>query len=171
MEADPPARLSRAALACLAPAVRPRVATDRLGIGIVHLGLGAFHRAHQAVYTEDALAAEPGEWGICGVSQRRPDMLERLVPQDGLYSVVERRAGAGANEAASERPRVIGVLREVLLAPRSPDLLRERLAAPTTHVVSITVTEKGYRHDPATSRLRAGDPGLAADLGGGPRPR
>jgi fructuronate reductase len=159
MGADAPPRLSRGALPRLAPALRPRVDTGGLRTGIVHLGLGAFHRAHQAVYTEDALAAEAGDWGICGVGQRNRDTIDRLRPQDGLYSVLSREPGA-------DRLRVIGVLRDLLLATEEPDRLRDLLAAPATHVVSITVTEKGYRHDPASGRLRDDDPELAADLAG-----
>ena len=74
----------------------------------MHLGLGAFHRAHQAIYTDDALARRAGDWGICGVSLRSADVRDRLAPQDGLYTVVEhsprRRRGA----------RIIGSVREAL---------------------------------------------------------
>jgi fructuronate reductase len=106
-------------------------------VGIVHLGIGAFHRAHQAVYTEDA-----GDgWGICGITQRSAAVAERLAPQDGLYSVLER--GPGGVSA-----RVIGAVREVLTG----DATAERITDPAVRVVSLTVTEKGYRHDPATRR-------------------
>jgi fructuronate reductase len=130
---------------------RPRPVPE--SVRIVHLGIGAFHRAHQAVYTEDA-----GDgWGICGVTQRSATVAERLGPQDGLYSVLER--GPGAPSA-----RIIGAVREVLTG----DATAERLADPLVEVVSLTVTEKGYRHDPATGRLRLDDPEIAADLAGRP---
>jgi fructuronate reductase len=124
--------------------VRPRVDPRELSVGIVHLGLGNFHRAHQAVYTEDALAVEPGPWGICGATMRRPDTVEALAPQDCLYSVLSRGP-------ASDEARVVGVVREALF---DPQLLRVRLAAPTTHVVTITVTEGGY--DLAAAHLISG---------------
>lgn len=120
------------------PAVDPR----EVEVGIVHLGLGAFHRAHQAVHTEDAAAAT-GEtrWGILGVTQRSARVAEQLAPQDGLYGVLTK----GRDTASL---RVIGSLRGVAFpGAQTPEVL-DRLAAPTTHVVSLTVTEKGYRRAP-----------------------
>jgi fructuronate reductase len=124
-------------------AVRPRVDPRELDVGIVHLGLGNFHRAHQAVYTEDA----PEPWGICGVTMRRRDTVDLLAPQDGLYSLLTR----GPSE---DSVRVVGVLREVFSAAEHPARLRDRLAAPSTHVVTITVTELGY--DLAAAHLVGG---------------
>lgn len=131
-------------------------------MGIVHLGLGAFHRAHQAVYTQDALATGPeSSWGICGVTQRSPAVAEALRPQDCLYSVLQR-------DADSTEVRVIGAVREALFAAEQADELASRLSSPTTHIVTLTVSEKGYRFDPATRRLRADDPELLADAAGQP---
>jgi fructuronate reductase len=138
--------------------VRPPLGA-RPGVGIVHLGLGAFHRAHQAAYTADALAAEPGDWGICGVAPRRPDTVAALGPQDGLYGLVER--GADADRIAVMTPIVA-----VLHAPSEAARLAALLAAPSTHVVTLTVTEKGYPRTP-DGGLPAGDPDLAAELAGG----
>jgi fructuronate reductase len=122
-------------------------------VGIVHLGIGAFHRAHQAVYTEDA-----GDgWGICGITQRSAAVAERLAPQDGLYSVLER--GPGGVSA-----RIIGAVREVLTGEATV----ARITDPAVKIVSLTVTEKGYRHDPATRRLRGDDPEIRLDLAGRP---
>jgi mannitol-1-phosphate/altronate dehydrogenase len=122
-------------------------------VGIVHLGIGAFHRAHQAVYTEDA-----GDgWGICGITQRSATVAERLAPQDGLYSVLERGPGPAS-------ARVIGAVREVLTG----EATAKRITDPAVKVVSLTVTEKGYRHDPATGRLRGDDPEISLDLAGRP---
>lgn len=119
-------------------------------VGIVHLGIGAFHRAHQAVYTEET------GWGICGITQRSPAVAAQLLPQDGLYSVLTRDAsGASAS--------VIGAVREVLTG----DATVSRIADPAISVVSLTVTEKGYRHDPATGRLRFDEETLL-DLTGQP---
>ncbi|MBA2578945.1 MAG: mannitol dehydrogenase family protein, partial [Euzebyaceae bacterium] len=131
--------------------MRPGYDPGAVGVGIVHLGLGAFARAHAAVYTDDVLAAHGGDWGLCGVSQRSRTVSDQLRPQDGLYSVLERSPEGTA-------ARVIGSVREVLLAGDAPDLLAARIADPRTRIVSLTVTEKGYRHDPATGRLRRADP-------------
>ena len=146
-------RLGLGTLRAHAPRVDARV-------GIVHLGLGAFHRAHQAVYTEDALAAEPGAWGICGVTRRRP-VADALRSQDGLYSVLER--GPEADTA-----RVIGVLREVIVAGEEDERLRSRFASPEVLVVTLTVSEAGYHHDGGTGRLDTAQADVAADLAGGP---
>ena len=127
----------RLGLQALGEVAGPRVDPRGLEVGIVHLGLGAFHRAHQALYTEDALAAEPGPWGICGASRRSRGVVDALNEQDGLYGVLER----GPEE---DRVRVVGVVREALVAAEQPDALRDRLAAPETHVVTLTVTEAGY---------------------------
>src|SRR6202012_2710172 len=80
-------RLNLETLEGLPRTVMPRVDPCALGVGIVHLGIGAFHRAHQAVYTEDAIAAAGGDWGICGVTQRSSSVVDQLRPQDGLYTV------------------------------------------------------------------------------------
>jgi fructuronate reductase len=157
------ARLDFAALADLPAAQRPLVDPGALGVGIVHLGIGAFHRAHQAVFTEEAVAAAGGEWGICGVSQRSRGVLDQLRPQNGLYSVLVRGADTSL--------RVAGAVRDLLFAAEEGERLQALLAAPATRLVTLTVTEKGYRHDPATGRLRRADPDVAADLAGQGLPR
>jgi fructuronate reductase len=156
-------RLGLETLALVEAGHRPRVDPRALRTGIVHLGIGAFHRAHQAVLTEDAVAAAGGDWGICGVTQRSRDVLEQLGPQDGLYSVLEHGEGGTCL-------RVVGAVRDLLFAAEEPERLTAAIAAPSTRVVTLTVTEKGYRHDPATGRLRLADPGIAADLAGGAPP-
>ncbi len=129
---------------------RPREVPS--SVGIAHLGIGAFHRAHQAVYTEDA-----GDgWGICGITQRSAGVAERLGPQDGLYSVLER--GPDGTSA-----RIVGAVREVLTG----DATVSRLADPAVRVISLTVTEKGYRYDPASGLLRD-DAETRLDLSGRP---
>lgn len=104
---------------------------------IVHFGTGAFHRAHQAVYTDDASAAAGESWGITGVSLRSPTVAAQLNPQDGLYTVA-LRSGTGT------RRRLIGALRQTLVASEQPDAVVQAIASPQTHVISFTVTEKGY---------------------------
>lgn len=135
------------------PAVDPRT-TD---VGIVHLGVGAFHRAHQAVFTEDAAAAgSDARWGILGVTQRSARVVDQLRPQDGLYSVLT--TGRDATSL-----RVIGSLRDVAFVQEESERVLDALAAPTTHVVSSTVSEKGYRlaRDGGPDLT---DPGLAEDV-------
>lgn len=148
------ATLSRAAVA--------KPGYDRLMLRprIVHLGLGAFFRAHGAVYTEDA----GGDWGIVGVSLQRPDQRDRLTPQDGLYTTLER-------DGAGTRARVIGSVLSVLVAPEDPNTVVAALAAPLTSIVSLTVTEKGYCHNPATGRLNPSHPDIAHDLAHPDAPR
>jgi fructuronate reductase len=130
-----------------------------LTVGVVHLGLGAFHRAHQAVFTERA-AAITGEtrWGISGVSQRSASVREQLAPQDGLYSVLTRGLD-------SPSIQVIGSIREVLTAPQDPAAVVARIADPAVSVVTLTVTEKGYRAA-AGGGLDLADPEIQADLAG-----
>ncbi len=127
--------------------------------GILHLGIGAFHRAHQAVFTEDAarLTDDPS-WGICGVTQRSAAVVEQLRPQNGLYGVLERAA-------ESTSLRVVGQVRDVLFAGDEMDRLHERFAAPETRIVTLTVTEKGYRRD-ASGGLDLSDPAVRDDLAG-----
>ncbi|MBO0836135.1 MAG: mannitol dehydrogenase family protein [Actinobacteria bacterium] len=125
-------------------------------IRIVHLGIGAFCRAHQAVYTEAC-----GDWASCGVTQRSPRVVAQLEPQDGLYTLLMR-------DGTALRPQVIGSIREVRYAGADPAAVVARIADPAVEIVSLTVTEKGYRHDPATGMLHLQDPEIAADLAGQP---
>jgi fructuronate reductase len=99
---------------------------------IVHLGLGGFHRAHQAVYTEDA-----GGWDICGVAWRRRAVVDALRVNGSRYTVVTR--GPDRDES-----RVMTVVRETLVAAAEPDAVVARIASPATHVVTLTITEGGY---------------------------
>jgi fructuronate reductase len=157
-------RLCQATLDRL-PASVERFTYDRgaLATGIVHLGIGAFHRAHQAVYTDAILARDPS-WGILGVSLRSPDTRDALAPQDGLYTV-------SAVDGSGARRRVIGASTGLMVAPEDPALLVRRLAEPGVRIVSTTVTEKGYSHDPATGRLREDDPDIRHDLANLDRPK
>ena len=158
-------RLSASSLAGLPASVR-RPTYDRAALkpGIVHLGLGAFARGHLAEYTEDALEKRLSAWGIVGASLQRPDQRDRLQPQDGLYTLL-KLAPTGPEL------RVIGSVLDVLVAPESPSALIARLAAPETRIVSLTVTEKGYCHDPATGRLKADHPDIVHDLANPLAPR
>jgi fructuronate reductase len=153
-------RLSFATLDRLTPAFAPPLDPKGIGVGIVHLGIGAFHRAHQAVYTQGAMAATGDDrWGICGVTQRSTAVQDALRPQDGLYSLIQRGA-----DGVSLSVQV--AVREILFAQNETADIAARLAAPDTQVVTLTVTEKGYRHNAADGRLRRDDPELRADLAG-----
>lgn len=136
---------------------RPSFDRDALKSGIVHLGTGAFHKAHQAVATDDALAASGGDWMITGVSLRSGDVADQLNPQDGLYTLLVR-------DADGVQPRVIGSIRRVLVAPREPDVVMAALTAPETKIVSLTITEKGYGVDQKTGGLDPAHPSIAPDL-------
>jgi fructuronate reductase len=152
----PSGRLSLAELDRVPAAYRPAIDPRQRRVRLVHLGIGAFHRAHQAAYTEEC-----GDWGSCGVTQRSPRVAAELAPQDCLYTLLVR-------DGTRTSPRVIGAVREVLYAAADPGAVTARIADPGVSVVSLTVTEKGYRHDPATGRLRLHDPEIAADLAGRP---
>jgi fructuronate reductase len=132
-------RLSAATAGHLPPEVaRPFYDRDAQAIGIVHFGIGAFIRAHLAWYTDAAMAAGERDWAICGVSMRSRTVKGQLAPQDGLYTLT-----------AGGRTQLIGAVREVLHAGEDAAAIVARLADPACHIVSFTVTEKGY--------ARAGD--------------
>ena len=158
-------RLSNAALADL-PAEVERPGYDRAAVktGVVHLGIGAFHRAHQAVVFDDALRSGDLRWGILGVSLRSPGVRDQLNHQDGLYSVVVR-------DGVEDRTRIIGAVQGVLVAPEDPAAVVAAMASPDVHIISLTVTEKGYRLDPASGGLLTGDTDVAADLADLSKPR
>ncbi|HEX7873295.1 MAG TPA: mannitol dehydrogenase family protein [Sphingobium sp.] len=151
-------RLANAALDGLPDDVeRPSYDIGRVETGVVHLGIGAFHRAHQAVVFDDALRSGDLRWGIVGVSLRSAGVRDQMVPQDGLYTVLER-------SDAGRQARIVGAVRDVLVAPEDPAKVVAALALPSVHIVTLTVTEKGYHLDPATGRLRTDDMEIAADL-------
>lgn len=139
------------------PVIGPEVDPAATTVGIVHLGIGAFHRAHQAVYTELA-AAKAGEshWGIMGVTQRSRSVIDQLEPQDGLYCVLEK----GTN---SSEIRIMGSTRAVAFPGEDTPKIIATIAAPGTHIVTLTVTEKGYRAS-ADGQLDLGDEDIISDL-------
>jgi fructuronate reductase len=150
------ARLRLAALAGVPAASRPLVRPGDVPAGILHLGLGAFHRAHQAVYTERAIAEAGGDWGIVAVAPRNAEVVRQLAAQDLLFSVTSLGA-------AGSRTAIVGALAGVRHAAGDPAAVVALLADPAIRVVTLTVTEKAYQLDPATGRLRADD-ALTADL-------
>ena len=132
------------------PMLDPKLAVpgyDRQSVtpGIVHFGVGGFHRAHEAVYTDDLLTQGlASEWGICGVGLRPEDraMCDALTPQDDLYTLVTR-------DAAGNEARVIGSLVRYLYAPDNKQAVWDVLTSPKTRIVSLTITEGGYGLDVA----------------------
>ncbi|HEY2621891.1 MAG TPA: mannitol dehydrogenase family protein, partial [Dyella sp.] len=129
-------RLSLKTLAGLPSSVlKPAYRPGDTRIGIVHIGPGAFHRAHQAVYLDDLLADHP-DWAICGVSLHSADVRDALQPQDGLYAL--------ALLGEQSQLRVIGSIRELLWARDEPAAVLARLADPSVRLVTLTITEKGY---------------------------
>ena len=149
---------------------RPRYDRSALRTGIVHLGIGAFARAHLAVATEAAIEASgDAGWAICGVSLRSGETRDALAGQDGLYTLSIRDADAAGGQ--HETLQVVGAVREVLVAPESPQAVLDRIAGRATRIVSLSVTEKGYCHDPARGTLQRDHPDIAHDLAHGEAPR
>lgn len=135
---------------------------EALKSGIVHLGLGAFARAHTAVFTENAmLASGDTSWGITGVTQRSDAVARQLAPQDGLFTVTERGTGAAPL-------RVVSSIGEAISGRDTPGAVVDRIAAEATSIVTLTITEKGYRIDPRTGGLNTADQQVRADLAGQP---
>ncbi|MBS0254030.1 MAG: mannitol dehydrogenase family protein [Proteobacteria bacterium] len=131
-------RLSPACLGGLPTGItRPGYDRAAQAVGIVHFGIGAFHRAHMAWYTDRAMAAGDRDWMITGVSLRSAGVAEQLNPQGGLYTLAERSARGTALA-------VIGAVREVLVASREGAAVVAALAVPATRIASFTITEKGY---------------------------
>lgn len=140
-------------------AALPRRAPARAGI--VHLGLGSFHRAHQAIYTARALEREDGPWGIVGVAGRSHRITDAMRAQDGLYCVLELGG-------ARREPLVVGVHTDLLVAAREPLAVLAALADTQTRIATLTVTEQGYTARAATGRLDTDLVRVRADLGGAP---
>lgn len=129
----------------------------RPATGIVHLGLGAFFRAFGCVYISDAMIASGGGWGIIGVSLRRSDIRDALQQQDWAYTSMSL-------DTDVPNLRVIEVLNNVLFAPENPQLVVDAMADPSVKIVTLTVTEKGYCHIPASGTLNLEHPDIHHDL-------
>lgn len=156
-------RLSYQTLALLADSVaRPHIKPDRLTTGICHLGLGAFARAHLASYIGPLLDTTPS-WGICGISLRSPSTRNALAPQDWLYLRAER-------DGSGEQLRAMGALTGMLVAPEDPSIVVERLAQPSTRIVTISVSEKGYHRRASDGALDEDDLAIRHDLAHPERP-
>jgi mannitol 2-dehydrogenase len=161
--------LNTEALSSLGDAVPvPGYRREDVTVGIVHLGVGAFHRAHQAMYLDRLMnSGRDLDWGICGVGVLLRDraMKKALTAQDCLYTLVIKQPDG------TLEPRVIGSIVEYLLVHDDAEAVIEKMAAPSTRIVSLTVTEGGYNLDPVTGEFNASHPGVQHDLEPGSTPR
>lgn len=152
-----------------APALSDHVTVptyDRSAItpGIVHLGVGAFHRAHQAPLVDDCLSRGEHTWGIVAASLRSTETRDALMPQDCLYTLA-------IQEGDTRENRVVGSIANILVGPEDPSVLLEILADPQIRIVTLTVTEKGYTAKLANCELRLDHPDVVHDQANPTRPR
>jgi mannitol 2-dehydrogenase len=146
----------------------PTYDRSRVTTGVVHFGVGGFHRAHQAMYHDRLMNdGKALDWGICGVGVLPADrrMKEALQAQDHLYTLVLKHADG------TYEPRVIGAITEYLFAPDDPEAVIEKLAAEGTRIASLTVTEGGYNINDVTGEFDPANPGVAHDLEPGATPQ
>ena len=139
----------------------PAYDRDRVTPGVVHVGVGGFHRAHQAMYHDRLMNQGTAlDWGICGVGVMAADrmMQQALDAQDGLYTLVLKHSDG------TWEPRVIGSIVEYLFAPDDPEAVIEKMAAPLTRIVSLTITEGGYNISDVTGEFDVTNPDVIADL-------
>ncbi len=129
----------------------------RPGIGIVHLGLGAFFRSFGAIYIAEAMAKSGGDWGILAASLKSAGTRDALAQQVYTYTALETGHDG-------DRPQVIEVIEDMIVAPEDPAALLAAMADPRVRIVTLTVTEKGYCHNPATGDLNLGHPDIAHDI-------
>ena len=150
---------------------KPSYDRSQVTAGIVHFGVGGFHRAHQAMYLDALMdAGEALDWGLCGVGALPHDrrIIDTLKAQDGLYTLVVKHPDGHLE------PRVVGSIVELMFAPDDPRAVVDRLADERTRIVSTTITEGGYLVNQVTGEFDAQDPSiqddLAADFAGGQAP-
>lgn len=146
----------------------PTYDRDHVRVGVVHFGVGGFHRAHEAMYLDRLMnEGKALDWGICGVGVMPRDrrMAQTMAAQDGLYTLVVKHPDG------TLEPRVIGSIVDYLFAPDDPDAVIERMAADGTRLVSLTVTEGGYNIHAVTGRFDETDPDVRKDLEPGATPR
>jgi mannitol 2-dehydrogenase len=145
----------------------PSYDRSQVTVGIVHFGVGGFHRAHQAMYIDQLMEQGKAlDWGICGVGVMPFDlkMKEAMQSQDCLYTLVEKASDG------SWEPRIIGSIVQYLYAPDDPEAVIEKMADPATRIVSLTVTEGGYNFHPVTGEFDDTNPAVKADLAPGAIP-
>ena len=145
----------------------PSYDRSQVTVGIVHFGVGGFHRAHQAMYIDQLMEQGKAlDWGICGVGVMPFDlkMKEAMQSQDCLYTLVEKASDG------SWEPRIIGSIVQYLYAPDDPEAVIEKMADPATRIVSLTITEGGYNFHPVTGKFDDTNPAVKADLAPGAVP-
>jgi mannitol 2-dehydrogenase len=145
----------------------PSYDRSQVTVGILHFGVGGFHRAHQAMYIDQLMEQGKAlDWGICGVGVMPFDlkMKEAMQSQDCLYTLVEKASDG------SWEPRIIGSIVQYLYAPDDPEAVIEKMADPATRIVSLTVTEGGYNFHPVTGEFDDTNPAVKADLAPGAVP-
>jgi len=156
-------------LSALDPQVaRPQYDRQQVSVGIVHFGVGAFHRTHQAMYLDTLMNdGKALDWGICGIGVLPSDAAMKAVmdEQDCLYTMVVK------DPDGRFEPRVIGSIVQYLYAPDDPEAVIERMADPATRIVSLTVTEGGYNIHAVTGRFDETNPDVRADAEPGAVPR
>ena len=162
MQTSTSVQLGRAQLEQLSTLVSgPGYDVDAVTTGIVHVGVGGFHRSHEAMYVNNYMA-QTGDlsWGICGVGLRENDRLMKsaLEGQDYLYTLVEKHANGSLNAS------VIGALKEFLIAQDDPAVVIDKMADEQTKIVSLTITEGGYNIDPSTGNFVAENPDILKDI-------
>lgn len=154
-------KLNEASLSRLPGNVRvPKYDRHQITNGIVHIGVGGFHRAHQALYLDDYFHQNPSsEWGICGVGLLKLDrrMRDALYSQDCLYTLVER-------SSEGDRARVIGAITQYLFAPDSRQAVIDAMATPDCRIVTLTITEAGYYYIEGSGEFDANHPTIQHDL-------
>lgn len=146
----------------------PAYDRDALETGIVHFGVGGFHRAHQAMYLDRLMnEGKALDWAICGVGVMPADarMRDAMAAQNGLYTLVVKHPDG------TYEPRVIGSIKEYLYAPDNPEAVIEKMASPAIRIVSLTVTEGGYNFNQVTGEFVAENPDVQHDLQPGAAPR
>ena len=161
-------QLNAANLNLLDPQIHiPKYDRQKVGQSIMHVGVGGFHRAHQALYTDD-LFSQGGDplWGYCGVGLLKHDarMRDVMISQDCLYTLVER-------SLEGDKARIIGSIVNFLLGPDDPQKVIEQMASPQTRIVSLTITEGGYYIDQSTGDLDEKNPDIQYDLAHPHEPR
>lgn len=155
-------RLSNASLNSLPESVqRPTYDRSKIKAGILHFGVGAFHRSHQALALDQLMAqGKANDWGIIGVGLLPGDskMRDALKPQDCLYTLVTKFSDG------KFQYQVIGSIIDYIFAPDDPQVLLEKLADPQIKIVSLTITEGGYSFDRVTGEFDPTTPAIAKDL-------
>lgn len=161
--ADSTIKLNEASLSHLPENIRiPKYDRHQITNGIVHIGVGGFHRSHQALYLDDYFHLNPGsDWGICGVGLLDYDydrrMRDALLSQDCLYTLVER-------SPAGDRARIIGSITRYLFAPDNRQAVIEALADPKCRIVTLTITESGYYYIEGSGNFDVNHPTMQHDL-------